>query len=938
MDIELEKIINALKDGSMTISKIPKEYKKNTIVQETYNEIKNQKTIDRALREIEKKQEVNTLKNAPEAVLRSPLIIKAVLKNDIYDDYKKVLKEWKNKVCALTENEFKKFVEENSELYKDVPENTKELLRCGYDYITDTFSIVERVRGRSIFYTEELTGKKTILVMLDENKKELNRFYRDLYLKFSDINEFMEYISERSYDIYSCSCLWDYKFTKDEIDRYNIDLSRIKVSDLFKKFKFSCFEQFVKNFSKDNNDISYIKEYDKNKNIFKIKISGFTCELGEPNSKLIKFKYFYEFANFLKGDLSEANLIFFNKLENLRDIDTSWINFSGARITSKVRKALNISETYKCDSIVLVDDNELDIEQQYTSLAPVDAASLQIMNQERSLSESDHNSIEYNDHKNAVFYYFSDLHLADRFNILHHNNECVTQEDEIFIMQDIVNDIINPIKNEEKNHNGYHEFLLINGDTSRDYRLFRLFIDTLSETIDEKKLRGVIIVFTLGNREYYGFNSDELMKIQDILCEKRMYLLQNEILYINENNWPKKIDYENLKELIHDPSKFERYFSTARIIIFGGTGFKVDNDYYPSANSDEFEEIYQKIIQLNSHHVIVMSHYPPIKSIQNSPKSTYYCEYRELCPEIVFFHGHTHNNYYFNDGSTVVYADNQLYANEKNDKAVTIGLKKFYLESSYDLFEDYKDGIHIITKEMYMSYMRGINISMNLRREIDKLYLLKKNNYNCFIQESQNVFSIMNGGVSKKIPEAYNINYIYDNMDDVISYLKDNFLDKFDKMLEYISMKIKAIGGTGKIHGCIVDIDYFDHVYLNPYDNTVTSYSAWSMTDKTVYPNIASLLKDNCKQLFENMIKLASSENENSNELLVKKNLFYISSGYDDPVKYESTDIYSNSLKIKKMQKLNSGILSTWYDPYVIKNRINSSGKNDLLLDFKGKE
>ena len=58
-----------------------------------------------------------------------------------------------------------------------------------------------------------------------------------------------------------------------------------------------------------------------------------------------------------------------------------------------------------------------------------------------------------------------------------------------------------------------------------------------------------------------------------------------------------------------------------------------------------------------------------------------------------------------------------------------------------------------------------------------------------------------------------------------------------------ISDEVSAIGGTGAVHGCIVDIDWFNHVYLNPFDGKVTPYFAMDMTGKLVFNNMESLLE-----------------------------------------------------------------------------------------------
>ena len=46
----------------------------------------------------------------------------------------------------------------------------------------------------------------------------------------------------------------------------------------------------------------------------------------------------------------------------------------------------------------------------------------------------------------------------------------------------------------------------------------------------------------------------------------------------------------------------------------------------------------------------------------------------------------------------------------------------------------------------------------------------------------------------------------------------------------------------GRVHGCIVDIDNFNHIYLNPYDGSVTPYWATSKYLKFAYSNVVSLI------------------------------------------------------------------------------------------------
>ena len=167
--------------------------------------------------------------------------------------------------------------------------------------------------------------------------------------------------------------------------------------------------------------------------------------------------------------------------------------------------------------------------------------------------------------------------------------------------------------------------------------------------------------------------------------------------------------------------------------------------------------------------------------------------------------------------------------------------------------------------------------------------------------------SILNGGVLKRL-NIEDINYYYDNMDSQIELLK-GFLEKYTQYQESIASQIKKIGGEGTIYGAIIDIDYYNHICVNPFDGTVSAYHADDTIDKFVFENIPSLLKEKCPQLYQNYEKILLKEK--SNALIVKGQSADI---IKEPTYCPGTEIYKYSSKIKKMQKLYNGILTVWYD------------------------
>lgn len=130
---------------------------------------------------------------------------------------------------------------------------------------------------------------------------------------------------------------------------------------------------------------------------------------------------------------------------------------------------------------------------------------------------------------------------------------------------------------------------------------------------------------------------------------------------------------------------------------------------------------------------------------------------------------------------------------------------------------------------------------------------------------------------------------------------------QFTKLLTEIAEAVKSFGGTGKIHGAIVDIDYYNHIYVNPFDLVITPYWAENIINKMAYPSISALLKARCPNLYVTYKKM---DNNDTNKLILAKNTTTIK----EVIYYPDTDIYRASREVKKMQRLHSNILTVWTD------------------------
>jgi len=276
----------------------------------------------------------------------------------------------------------------------------------------------------------------------------------------------------------------------------------------------------------------------------------------------------------------------------------------------------------------------------------------------------------------------------------------------------------------------------------------------------------------------------------------------------------------------------------------------------------------------------------------------------------------------------------------------------------------YKDGIHDISFEEYKSFWRekrGPSFCWKMK-DVDRIRLLKNSGFIMFIGSSsdEEKHFILDGGRKRKaektieyyfekMPEYANtvlkiFSPYWDALSDISNYLNSVKPDKvavsaFKKKIkkkyeeksivfknksfnQYYQEQLKKQNNGGFIscfHGCIVDLDYYNHLYVNPFDGTVTPYFAKSVNEKYVYKNIESLIASRCPEMLGSYITamrdepsellcgsqfagmLPSSESENG---LLEK---YKDYGLNINTEYEfskDTDIYKFSNKFLNFQRI----------------------------------
>lgn len=754
----------------------------------------------------------------------------------------------------------------------------------------------------SINYNKNKMSKTTINRYMNKLKKFINNINTGNYKKDTkcefDINTNYFFI-EDSYiipEVFKPIIIREYFYDINELINFlNGDLSNCNLYG--SNIKSENIENCIvndKTILPFNNNLLHITDKKYDNNLFIVKQQWL-----DKNDNIVleiekKFNYFFDFIYYLKNDLSNADLIFCDGLINLKSIKD--IDFTNTHIKSEIMDKLGINYEHNNYLRKPISFSEAEKNEKETKL---------VLCKEK---EAIYNSFQKDFKHYHSISYVSDIHL------LHRLEKCKSKFDIEYTIRDIINNLL-----KESNR-----ILLIGGDISSNFNLYKIFISELSNML-KNKYNWKKVIFILGNHELWDFcdkDLDDIISIyRNLIISNNMYFVHNNLLYIED----KEIKEISEKELnILSVNEIRKKIKRSSLIIGGGLAFSGynlkfnanDGIYRDTITREQeiyetkkFDKIYSKYIEsLYDKNVVILTHTPK-KDWSNS---------NEYVKNWVYVSGHTHRNYFYDDGEYRIYSDNQLGYHYK-----TAFTKSFYIEYGYDCFADYEDGIYTISKEEYNDFYRGKNLMMDYNRD-GNIYMLKKNSYYCFIKQAMNRnLSILNGGSLMSL-KSNDINYYFENMDFQIMLNKEP-LDKYTKYQKGISNCIKEIGGEGTIHGSIIDINFENHIYVNPFDGTLTGYYAYNIIDKYVYDNIPSLLKANCPLLFENYQK--KLEISKHNVLIPKGQFIKINL---KPKYYPNTDIYKSSREIKKMQRLNDGILTVWHND---NSKLTQIDKNKSLIN-----
>lgn len=542
-------------------------------------------------------------------------------------------------------------------------------------------------------------------------------------------------------------------------------------------------------------------------------------------------------------------------------------------------------------------------------------------------------SIVNNSNQNRKFYYISDIHITHK--IAKKNPK---QSSDLAIKRYVASKVKQMVQSVPDRKN--EDYLLIAGDVSFDYQISEIFYRNLVKYWHPSR-----IIVVLGNHELWDNSEDSVAdkvsfvvsKYRALFDELKITFLHNG-LFTESGRLPftvrKTYSYEELIDA--KPVDIEDYCSGSSIIVLGGIGFSGYNQdfnashgiYQKTILSREedlfqthlYEKLYKKInIALWNRTVIVLTHMPK----ENWSKEEYN-------PNWIYVSGHTHFNDYCCDEEKTYYADNQVGYQNAN-----LNLKWFYTKKVYGAFDFYPDGIYPIRRTEYIDYIHARGIAMNYNNPDGQILMLKREGFFCFLlKSSSGTLYILSGGKALVL-ENQNESYYYDEMALYGAFVKKAF-SGYTNALNQISSVIKELGGSGDIHGAIVDLDFLNHVHLNPVDGKVTFYYATSMVNKYVYSSFQSLLKAQRPDMFKKFELLLSRADKQDESLQIRSQ----EAGLPDYILHVTdTSIYGPSRRLRAFQYLTEqNIIRTWDKELIALMRKDLENHEKLLLEDSGVE
>lgn len=538
----------------------------------------------------------------------------------------------------------------------------------------------------------------------------------------------------------------------------------------------------------------------------------------------------------------------------------------------------------------------------------------------------------------GLIWYISDIHIDHK---IANNLKKFTEKNIRKYVEDVVDSLLKDYYGNTLRF-GF-DAIVFCGDTSASFALNKMFYSIFIEKL--RSCNCVIRVFAiLGNHEMWNFNLPEKAHAayKDFFDTIGIILLNNTLFidspstilsdgkrrYKGSEKTFLTIEEDELLDMTTE--ELQDKCRCASLIIWGGTGFaayedKFNADYglYKGAlrdrereyeYSEKAEACYEKISStIYKSNVAICSHMP----LKN------WCKEENYLSKYKYISGHTHrNSKIVIDGEKYYYADNQIGYNGEGYK-----FKSIIINKEHNIFDYYKDGIYEISENDYQQFYFGISKFMtkiDLRGCVKyKIKMLKRNGLFLFLLENTlcNKIYLLEGGKKRLLHNDEK--YYFDNMVKFSKAIKEA-TKGLNGLLNDISDYVKRIGGNGKIHGSIVDIDEYNHISVNIKNGGISYYRAANVSNRIEYPSFAGLLKENAPELYRKYLEYKKEKEPPLPTKQTENGL--IAYNTNDTEMYK----YSNIL-LKVQDMIDSNVIRIWNDEIV--SKLNYDG--DKLMSGK---
>lgn len=267
------------------------------------------------------------------------------------------------------------------------------------------------------------------------------------------------------------------------------------------------------------------------------------------------------------------------------------------------------------------------------------------------------------------------------------------------------------------------------------------------------------------------------------------------------------------------------------------------------------------------------------------------------------------------------------------------------LVAEVELFHNMPDGIHEITISEDIAFHQVRHIFCKPRVNKWAAYYVVKN-AGCWMffgkRPNTGKLCMLRGTKPLKI-EHQDLNYYFERLPDYVAAVSAAYAPYY-AVISQLASEVRALGGLGIIHGSIVDVGLGTHIYLNPFDGTVTAYAADDTSERLVFRDITKVFNYGngvSKALLANgKFPLLNHAVNSKRDALLEVPAIVIGDS-KNKIEFDvmtGTDIYKPSYVLNGLQSiLEHGVVRVW-DESILNNRhdIEEQAWNSLAPCLSG--